>query len=151
MADLSISHALHSGYTWGGILQTILLSTWTLMGFDASANVSEESINPSRSVPYGMIMSIAISTLLGTLYLFSIGLATGDVSEVIDSGQPATIYVISSVLGPVVSKYVVAVVIYAMFICGLSAQTLLIRKNYALSRDKRSSCFSCMEDRIRKI
>lgn len=135
MEDISISHALHSGYTWGGILQTILLSTWTLMGFDASANVSEESLNPSRSVPFGMIMSIAISTLLGTLYLLSIGLATGDVSEVIHSGQPATIYVISTVLGPVVSKYVVAVVIYAMFICGLSAQTLLIRKIYALSRD----------------
>lgn len=135
MDDISIGNVLNSGYTWGGILQTVLLSTWTLTGFDASANVSEESINPSHSVPVGMIMSIAISTLLGTLYLFSIGLATADVSKAIGSNEPATIYVINEVLGPVVSKYVVIVVIYAMFVCGLSIQTLVIRKIYALSRD----------------
>lgn len=134
-SDISFYSFYHSGYTWGALFQTFLMSAWTLTGFDASANVSEESINPSFTVPTGMILSVVGSVIFGSLLLLGIGMATPDVAGTLASNQPAVIYVINHALGPVVSKYVVIIMIIAMFICGLAAQTLLIRIIYALSRD----------------
>lgn len=134
-ADLSLRNSFDSGYAWSGLFQTLLMSAWTLTGFDASANVSEESINPSITVPLGMILSVILSVVFGTLLLLGLGLATPDIEGTLLSNQPAVIYVISQVLGPVVSKYAVIILIIAMFACGLAAQTLLIRIIYALSRD----------------
>lgn len=134
-SQISFENFYNSGYTWGALFQTFLMSAWTLTGFDASANVSEESVNPSFTVPMGMILSVVISFIFGSILLLGLGMATSDVAGTLSSSQPAVIYVISQALGPVVSKYVVIIMIIAMFICGLAAQTLLIRIIYALARD----------------
>lgn len=134
-SEISLDSFYHSGYTWGALFQTFLMSAWTLTGFDASANVSEESINPSFTVPVGMVLSVVVSVIFGSLLLLGLGMSTADVTLTLESNQPAVIYVISQALGPVVSKYVVIIMIIAMFICGLAAQTLLIRIIYALARD----------------
>lgn len=120
---------------WKGILSAILISTWVFTGFDASANVSEESINPSSTVPAGIMLSMVASIILGCLFLFSLGYATTNVAEIIASDQPAVLYVVNQILGPVVSKYILLIIIIAMFLCGLAKQTLIIRMIYALSRD----------------
>lgn len=134
-SQISFESFYHSGYAYGALFQTFLMSAWTLTGFDASANVSEESINPSYTVPWGMVLSVVVSVLFGCLLLIGLGMATSDIPGTLASDQPAVIYVISHALGPVVSKYVVIIMIIAMFICGLAAQTLLIRIIYALARD----------------
>lgn len=134
-SQISFESFYNSGFTMGALFQTFLMSAWTLTGFDASANVSEESINPSFTVPVGMVLSVVMSVIFGSLLLLGLGMATADVTGTLASDQPAVIYVISQALGPVVSKYVVIIMIIAMFICGLAAQTLLIRIIYALARD----------------
>ncbi len=121
---------------WLPMLQALLMSAWTLTGFDASSNVSEESINPSRTVPLGMILSVVVSVVLGILLLFGLANATGNVEEVLGSGQPAALYVVKSVLGPIVSKYVTVIMLMAQFACGLAVNTLLVRIVYAISRDR---------------
>ena len=132
--DLSLNNFLYDN-NWKGLLPTFLISTWVLTGFDASANVSEESLNPSRTVPAGIVLAMIASIILGSLFLFSLGYATTNVAEINSSSQPAVIYVVNQILGPVVSKYVLLIIIIAMFICGLAKQTLIIRMIYALSRD----------------
>ena len=132
--DLSLGSMFQSA-DWQGTLSTILLSAWVFTGFDASANVSEESLNPSVTVPSGIMLSVGVSYLLGNLFLFSLGYVTISAATVAASGQPAVVYVVSQVLGPVVSKYIFLIIIIAMFICGLAKQTLIVRMIYALARD----------------
>lgn len=127
--------SVDNNLAWLPMLQALLMSAWTLTGFDASSNVSEESINPSRTVPYGMVLSVLVSVVLGTLLLFGLAHATGNVDEVLNSGQPAALYVVKSVLGPIVSKYVTIIMLMAQFACGLVVNTLLVRIVYAISRD----------------
>jgi|GEM_PF-1378321 len=133
--DLSLESQVLSMDNWPGLLSTVLLCHWVFTGFDASANVSEESLNPSSSVPLGIMLSVVISYVLGNLFLLSLGYATGDVSQIAASHQPGIFYVISQVLGPIVSKYLFLIILVAMFICGLAKQTLIVRMIYALSRD----------------
>lgn len=127
--------AMRPGFLWGGLLSTFLMAAWTITGFDASANISEESLNPSKTVPYGMILSVVVSFAFGTLLLLSLGQAVPDVNEVLSSKMAAVPYIISKVLGPVVSKFVIVIVMIAMFAAGLAAQTLLVRVIFAFSRD----------------
>lgn len=133
LPDMSLTGLIESG-NWKGILSAILFSTWVFTGFDASANVSEESLNPSSTVPAGIMLSIIATVILGCLFLYSLCYATSDIAAVMASDH-AVVYVVNQVLGPIVSKYVFLIVIMAIFICGLAKQTLIIRMIYALSRD----------------
>jgi amino acid transporter len=116
-------------------VQAILMSAWTLTCFDAAANVSEESINPSKVVPLGMIYAVLCSVILGGLLLLSMNLALPDVHETLNSGMPAALYVIWKGLGPTIYRFVTAFVLLAQFAAGLSSQTVLIRILYSFSRD----------------
>ncbi|MEL7566293.1 MAG: amino acid permease [Dehalobacterium sp.] len=136
----SVSSIFHTGGLSSGNLyfnfsQALLMSAWTLTAFDAAANVSEESINPSKVVPWGMIFAVLSSLLLGSLLLFSLNLALPDLRETLDSEMPAALYVIKSALGSTIYRFVTFFVLLAQFTAGLSSQTVLIRILYAFSRD----------------
>ncbi len=115
--------------------QALLMSAWTLTAFDAAANVSEESINPSKVVPWGMIFAVLASVFLGSILLLSLNLALPDIDKTLNSGIPAALYVIFNALGPTMYKFVTAFILLAQFAAGLSSQTVLIRILYSFSRD----------------
>jgi len=117
-------------------IQALLMSAWTLTAFDASTNVSEESINPSKVVPWGMIFAVISSWVLGSLLLLSLNLALPGIDETINSGFPAALYVIRTALGDTVYKFITVFILLAQFTAGLSSQTVSIRILYAFSRDR---------------
>jgi amino acid transporter len=116
-------------------IPALLMSAWTLTAFDASANISEESLNPSRTVPYGMILSVIVSIVFGSLLLFSLGQATMLTNDLSNAHTSIVIYAIENVLGPTLSSFVTLIIIMAMFACGLASQTVTMRIIYAFSRD----------------
>ncbi|ATW25334.1 amino acid permease [Candidatus Formimonas warabiya] len=135
-----VSYIFHTGgissrALYFNFAQALLMSAWTLTAFDAAANVSEESINPSKVVPWGMIYAVLCSLLLGSLLLLSLNLALPDLRETLDADMPAALYVIQNALGPTIYRFVTAFVLLAQFAAGLSSQTVLIRILYAFSRD----------------
>src|SRR5207302_1930597 len=56
--------ASHSAYWWAFMLG-LLQAQWTFTGYDASAHVSEETVDPRRRVPWGIVNSVAISGVVG--------------------------------------------------------------------------------------
>ena len=125
----------NSGHLGLNFMQALLMSAWTLTAFDAAANVSEESINPNKVVPWGMFFAVLISIVLGTLILLSINLALPGIDQTLNAKIPATFYVVLYTLGPTLYKFVMAFVLLANFTAGLSSQTVLIRILYAFARD----------------
>lgn len=116
--------------------QALLMSAWTLTAFDASTNVSEESINPSKVVPWGMVIAVIGSWVLGSLLLLSLNLALPDLHETLNSNFPAALYVIRNSLGVTIYKFVTLFILLAQFTAGLSSQTVLTRILYSFSRDR---------------
>ncbi len=115
--------------------QALLMSAWTLTAFDAAANVSEESINPSKVVPWGMVVAVFSSIVLGSLLLLSLNLALPDVGDTLTADKPAALFVIRYALGPTIYKFVTIFILLAQFAAGLSSQTVLVRILYSFSRD----------------
>jgi len=123
----------------GGIVaqfaQPLLMSAWTLMAFDAAASVSEESINPSKVVPWGMFYAVVVSAFLGVILLISLNFAMPDLKQPLDTKMPFSLYIIQQTTGPTIYKFIMGFILMAQFAAGLSSQTVLIRILYSFSRD----------------
>ncbi len=135
------SSPMHAPYAWLFLLG-LLQAQWTYTGFDASAHVAEETVDPRRRAPWGMVMSVVVSGLFGYLLLLTLTLAIPDIAAILHardrSGNPlpAVLAIVVSVLGPRAGNAVLALTVAAMWFCGLSTVTSLSRTFYALARDK---------------
>ena len=90
----------------GLFLLGLLQAQWTFTGYDASAHTAEETVDPKRRVPWGMINAEAVSAAVGYLLLFALTLAIRSVPAalgVTDAGGnkiPAVIAILPAELGP---------------------------------------------------
>jgi amino acid transporter len=113
----------------------LLLAQWTLTGYDASAHVSEETLDPRRTAPWGIFIAVVVSVIFGFLMLAAITLSIPDLAQATAFGDNALIEVMKLRLGPAMGETLVALVCGAMWLCGLAAMTSASRMVYAFSRD----------------
>jgi amino acid transporter len=120
--------------TGGGFAIGLLLACWTFTGYDASAHVSEETKNPSRNAPWGMVLAVVVSGVAGYAMLLAVTLSIGSLDAALGADNPF-IFVLRSALGPVVGNLLVGIAMVAMWFCGLSSVTSNSRMLYAFARD----------------
>src|SRR2546426_11566397 len=58
-------------YRWAFVIG-LLQAQWTFTGYDASASVSEETVDPRRRVAWGIVMAVAWSAFYGFVLLMSL-------------------------------------------------------------------------------
>lgn len=113
-----------------------LLAQWTLTGYDASAHLTEETIDPRRTAPWGIISAVVISVIAGSAMLSVVTLSIPNLAQVAAFGDNAFTEILKLRLGATMGTSVVALVLGAMWLCGLSAMTSASRMVYAFARDK---------------
>lgn len=113
----------------------ILMAQWTFTGYDAAANVSEETHNPRMNAPWGIIISIVISVIAGFFMIAAVTLSISDLDQAIASGGSAFADIFKARLGTSVGGGLVGLIAGAMWLCGLAAMTSASRMLYAFSRD----------------
>jgi amino acid transporter len=126
---------------WWAFVVGLLQAQWTFTGYDASASVSEETVDPRRRVPWGIVMAVVVSGVMGYLLLIALTLAIRDIPGVLNardaSGHeiPAVIAILTTALGARAGGLVTGLAAMAMWFCGLSAVTWTSRVIYAFARD----------------
>jgi amino acid transporter len=120
--------------TGGGFAIGLLLACWTFTGYDASAHVSEETKDPSRNAPWGMVLAVVVSGVAGYAMLLAVTLSIGSLDAALGADNPF-IFVLRSALGPALGNVLVAIAMTAMWFCGLSSVTSNSRMLYAFARD----------------
>jgi amino acid transporter len=127
---------------WWAFVVGLLQAQWTFTGYDASASVSEETVDPRRRVPWGIVMAVVVSSVVGYLLLIALTLAIKDIPSVLNARDargheiPAVIAILTSALGQRAGGLVTALAAMAMWFCGLSAVTWTSRVIYAFARDE---------------
>lgn len=135
----SSSH-IHGSYIWLFLLG-LLQAQWTFTGFDASAHVAEETVDPRHRAPWGMVLSVVVSGFFGYLLILSLTWAIPNISRVLgatDAGGnpiPAVLAIVDMTLGSRAGVVVLALTVLAMWFCGLAACTSVSRTFYAFARD----------------
>ncbi|KAI3453073.1 hypothetical protein Pfo_009736 [Paulownia fortunei] len=122
----------------------LLMSQYTLTGYDASAHMTEETKNADKNGPKGIISSIGISIIVGWGYILGITFAVTKIPNLLSPDNDAGGYAIAEIfyqafksrygngVGGIICLGIVAV---AIFFCGMSSITSNSRMAYAFSRD----------------
>ncbi|CAI9096123.1 OLC1v1032202C1 [Oldenlandia corymbosa var. corymbosa] len=122
----------------------LLMSQYTLTGYDASAHMSEETKSADKNGPKGIISAIGISIIVGWGYILGITFAVTNIPNLLNQENDAGGYAIAQIfyqvfkirygsgVGGIVCLGIVAVAIY---FCGMSSITSNSRMAYAFSRD----------------
>ncbi|KIY96396.1 hypothetical protein MNEG_11564 [Monoraphidium neglectum] len=59
----------------------LLMSQWTITGFDASAHMSEETTGAALAAPYGILSAVGASAVIGWAYIFALVFCIQDPSN----------------------------------------------------------------------
>ncbi len=120
--------------TWYAFTLAGLLGAFTLVGFELAADMSEDAVNPVRSVPRGVIWAVVLSAVLGMIALIGFTVAIPSIKSVEQPGLPLLV-IAGYWLPSWLVKVFVAFVIFSMFailVVGAGAQARLC---YSLARD----------------
>jgi amino acid transporter len=118
-----------------GFANGLVLSMFTFTGYDASAHLAEETHDPARRTPWGILTSVGVSAVAGYLLLASITLAIEDLPSVA-SDRHAALTIMRGALGDGFGRMAMGLAIAAMWFCGLSSVTSASRTMYAFARDR---------------
>jgi amino acid transporter len=136
-----VSFLAHTGFTTRpdgnivlGLANGLVLSMFTFTGYDASAHLAEETHDPARRTPWGILSSVAVSAVAGYLLLASITLAIRDLPSVAGD-RHAALTIMRGALGDGFGRMAMGLAIAAMWFCGLSSVTSASRTMYAFARD----------------
>ena len=120
---------------WWAFIIGLLQAMWTFTGYDASASVSEETVDPRRRAPWGMVMAVVVSSVVGYLLLIALTLSIKDIPSVLGN-PPEVVAILIGALGARAGTAFSALAAMAMWFCGLSAVTWSSRVIYAFARDE---------------
>lgn len=129
-----------SPYWWAFALG-LLQAQWTYTGFDASAHLAEETRDPRRHAPWGIVLSVAVSGVAGYLLIVALTLAIHSIPGVLGAKDangnaiPAVIAILQTGLGEKAGAAMSALASIAMWFCGLSTITSASRTVFSLARD----------------
>lgn len=129
---------------------SLLQANWTYTGYDASAHVAEETVGARMSSAWGLFLSVAVSAVVGFLFLVALTLHlpdltalfpadlatadTGKLSQYYFGGGVAVIDILNYNLGQL-GDILSAGIAIAMAFCGLSSLASAGRMLFAFSRD----------------
>lgn len=125
----------HTGFPlWYGFLIGMLLASYTITGFDASAHMSEETIGASTAPSWGIVLSVAISGIVGYILLLGMVASIPSMTKTLAAANPV-LYIFTTRLGSAGGTLLFAMALVAMFFCGMSSVTANSRMIYAFARD----------------
>ena len=114
----------------------LLLAQYTLTGYDASAHMTEETHDASRSGPRGIVMSIVVSVIAGWILLVGLTFAIQSYDSATGTATgvpPAQIFI--DAVGDTGGKLLLLIAIGAQLFCGMASVTANSRMIFAFSRD----------------
>ena len=130
---------------------SLLQANWTYTGYDASAHVAEETVGARVSSAWGVFLSVAVSAVVGYIFLVALTTHLPDLSALFPSdpaklgsasssqyyfgGGVAVISILVYNLGDSLGNILAAAIAVAMWFCGLASIAAAGRMLFAFSRD----------------
>jgi amino acid transporter len=120
----------------GPFIFSFLLGSYTIVGFEAAANLAEETENAHKVVPFAMWSAVLLSGIVGFVFLIALNLASGDLKTLSGSATPVA-DIVTQTLGTAVGDIFLVLVTFSIFACGLVIFITATRLVWAMSRDER--------------
>jgi urea carboxylase system permease len=120
----------------------MFMALFVVYGFDTAGTFGEETIDPGRQAPRGVLWSVAISGIVGTVFLLAVILAIPDFPAAFKQAFPiadtitATLTYDIGGTGITVGEVYLFVILISVFVCTLAIQGAATRMMFSMSRDR---------------
>ncbi|KAG0218480.1 hypothetical protein BGX33_007262 [Mortierella sp. NVP41] len=113
----------------------LLQSQWSMLGYDASAHMSEETEKSYVNGPRGILLSIFASVCigLGLALALTFGIQDYDLTRLSSLGAAPQIFI--DCAGKVGGSILIFLIVFAGFLCGIATVAANSRMLYAFARD----------------
>lgn len=113
---------------------SLLLGAWCITGFEAAADMAEETHDPRNTVPRAVLVSELSSGIGGFLLLAAFLLSISDLTAIQASKYPL-LDVIRSRAGAAATSAFLLLILVSIFACGVASMAATTRLVFALARD----------------
>ena len=114
----------------------LLMSQYTITGFDASAHMAEETHQASRMAAVGMYMSVVVSVAFGWVLLLAVTFAVPDTQGTLDAVGGAVTYIWTTSMSETWAEILLFICCVAQMFCLTASVTSASRMMFAFSRDR---------------
>ena len=124
----------------------MFMALFVVYGFDTAGTFGEETVDASRQAPRGVIWSVIVSGLVGTVFLVAVILAIPDMDAAIAEGQALGFPIATTIqstltydilgTGITVGEVYLFVILASVFVCTLAIQGAATRMMFSMSRDR---------------
>ena len=123
----------------------MFMALFVVYGFDTAGTFGEETVDAGRQAPRGVLWSVAISGIVGTVFLIAVILAIPDMPAAIAEGQALGFPIATTiqatltaevVAGITVGELYLFVILASVFVCTLAIQGAATRMMFSMSRDR---------------
>ncbi len=127
---------------FGSFAAALFMSLFVIYGFDTAGTLGEETKDPQKNAPRGVLWAIGLSFIAGTLFLGGTILSIKNLNHIesIASGAnftQALPAIIKDALGTSWGNIYLGVVFIAVCVCTLAIQSATIRLMFSMGRDGR--------------
>jgi putrescine importer len=130
---MSAAPWVNAGTTLSGVVGGAALAAYSFLGFDAVTTLTEETVNPKKTLPLAIMLVILIGGGLFVLTAYTTQLVhPGGHFKDVDS---AALDIAKTIGKQLFASIFLAGLILAQFTAGLSAQAAVSRLLYAMGRD----------------
>ena len=114
----------------------LLLSQYTITGFDASAHTAEETRDASRTAAVGMYMSVVVSVVFGWILLLAVTFAVPSSAFAIENIGTVVPSIWAESMSQNWAEALLFICVVAQFFCVTASVTSASRMMFAFSRDR---------------
>jgi urea carboxylase system permease len=121
------------------------MSVFILYGFDTAGTFGEETVDPGRQAPRGVLSSIWISGVVGVVFLLAIILSIKDIPGQMAAGLAGEFPIANTILdnlngelfgGITFGRIYLVVILISVFVCTLAIQGAATRMMFSMGRDR---------------
>jgi amino acid transporter len=118
-----------------GLTLSLLLGAWCLTGFEAAADLAEETESPTTSVPRAVMTSHFTASISGFLILVLLVANAGRIAPGREAGG-TLLRILEGTMGTRLASFVVLFVVVSVFACAVAAMATASRLLFSMARDR---------------
>ena len=144
LLDSAGSEAATNGHYLPAFALGMFMALFVVYGFDTAGTFGEETLDATRHAPRGVLWSVAISGIVGAIFLLAVILAIPSIADAMKEGQAGGFPIATTiqaaltaqlVAGITVGELYLVVILVSVFVCTLAIQGAATRMMFSMSRD----------------
>jgi len=112
---------------------SLLLGAWGLTGFEAAADLAEETKSPTTAIPNAIMLSLVASSISGFFILLFL---VAHANSIVNKDEHLLVSILTNTIGIRMTFALLIFVLISIFACAVASMATASRLLYSFARDK---------------